>query len=94
MNKVLSRLFQPSESPGLMAEGKKFLIQSSSPDWVRRKIFLSGLCGSAVNLVLKEANHSIASSPIPSPAAQNLLPCEPALHQLKRQITDSVEQGR
>jgi hypothetical protein len=41
-----------------MLEGKEFLIQSPSPDWVRRKIFLSGLCGSAVSLVLKEANTS------------------------------------
>ena len=41
---------------GFMVEGKKFLTQSPSPDWVRRKIFLSALCDSAVNLVLKEAN--------------------------------------
>jgi hypothetical protein len=41
-----------------MVEGKQYLIQSPSPDWVRRKIFLSGLCGSAVDLVLKEANTS------------------------------------
>jgi len=39
-----------------MVEGKKFLTQSPSPDWVRRKIFLSALCDSAVNVVLKEAN--------------------------------------
>jgi hypothetical protein len=39
-----------------MVEGKKFLTQSPSPDWVRRKIFLSALCDSAVNLVLEEAN--------------------------------------
>ena len=31
-----------------MVEGKQFLIQSPSPDWVRRKIFLSDLRDSAV----------------------------------------------
>ena len=39
-----------------MVEGEKFLTQSPSPDWVRRKILLSALCDSAVNLVLEEAN--------------------------------------
>jgi hypothetical protein len=34
-----------------MVEGGQFLIQSPSPDWVRRKIFLSDLRDSAVNLV-------------------------------------------
>jgi len=37
-----------------MVEGRQFLIQSASPDWIRRKIFLSDLCVSAVNLILKE----------------------------------------
>jgi|GEM_PF-772122 len=33
-----------------MVEGRQFLIQSASPDWIRPKAFLSDLCGSAVNL--------------------------------------------
>jgi hypothetical protein len=37
-------------------EGTEFLIQSPSPDWIRRKISLSDLWGSAVNLILEEAN--------------------------------------
>ena len=37
-----------------MVEGGQFLIQSPSPDWVRRKILLSDLRDSAVNLILKE----------------------------------------
>jgi len=50
-----------------MVEGERFLIQSPSPacadeaatarrrpDWIRRKILLSELCDSAVNLILKE----------------------------------------
>jgi len=37
-----------------MVGGEQFLIQSSSPDWVRRKTLLSDLCDSAVNLILKE----------------------------------------
>ena len=37
-----------------MVEGQQFLIQSPSPDWVRRKIFLSDLRDSAVNLIFKE----------------------------------------
>jgi hypothetical protein len=37
-----------------MVEGEQFLIQSPSPDWIRRKIFLSDLRGPAVNLILKE----------------------------------------
>jgi len=41
-----------------MVEGEQFLIQSPSPDWVRRKIFLGDLRDSAVNLVLKEGNTS------------------------------------
>jgi hypothetical protein len=39
-----------------MVEGEQFLIQSPSPDWVRRKILLSDLRDSAVNLILKEGN--------------------------------------
>jgi len=31
-------------------EGMEFLLQSPSPDWSRREIFLSDLCGSAVKL--------------------------------------------
>ena len=34
-----------------MVEGEQFLIQSPSPDWVRKKIFLSHLRDSAVNLI-------------------------------------------
>ena len=41
-----------------MVEGQQFLIQSPSPDWVRRKIFLSDLRDSAVNLIFKEGNTS------------------------------------
>jgi hypothetical protein len=41
-----------------MVEGEQFLIQSPSPDWVRRNISLSDLCDSAVNLMLKEGNTS------------------------------------
>jgi hypothetical protein len=41
-----------------MVEGVQFLIQSPSPDWVRRKILLSNLRDSAVNLILKEGNTS------------------------------------
>jgi hypothetical protein len=52
-----------------MVEGEQFLIQSPSPacgpnlsagrpDWVRRKILLSDLRDSAVNLILKEGNTS------------------------------------
>jgi hypothetical protein len=37
-----------------MVEGEQFLIQSPSPDWVRRKILLSDLRDSAVNLILEE----------------------------------------
>jgi hypothetical protein len=37
-----------------MVEREQFLIQSPSPDWVRRKILLSDLRDSAVNLILKE----------------------------------------
>jgi hypothetical protein len=39
-------------------EGRRFLIQSPSlpwRDWIRRKICLCDLCGSAVNLILKQA---------------------------------------
>jgi len=37
----------------LNPEGTEFLIQSrASRDWIRRKISLSDLCGSAVNLIL------------------------------------------
>jgi hypothetical protein len=36
---------------GFNPEGKKFLIQSPSPDWIRRKIFLRDLRDSAVNLI-------------------------------------------
>ena len=36
-----------------MIEGEQFLIQSPSPDWVRKKIFLSDLRDSAVNLILE-----------------------------------------
>jgi hypothetical protein len=35
--------------------GTKFLIQSTSPDWLRINFFLCYLCASAVNLILKEA---------------------------------------
>jgi hypothetical protein len=41
-----------------MVEREQFLIQSSSPDWIRRKMFVSDLCGSAVNLILKEWAYS------------------------------------
>jgi hypothetical protein len=41
-----------------MVKGKQFLIQSPSPDWIRRKTFLSDLRASAVTLILKEKNHS------------------------------------
>jgi len=34
-----------------LVEGEQFLIQSTSPDWIRRKIFLSDLRDSAVNLI-------------------------------------------
>jgi len=37
-------------------EATEFLIQSSSPEWIRRKISLSDLCVSAVILILEEAN--------------------------------------
>jgi len=33
--------------------GMEFLIQSPSPDWIKRKTRFSVLCGSAVNLILK-----------------------------------------
>jgi hypothetical protein len=39
-----------------MVEGEQFLIQSPSPDWVRRKISLSDLRDSAVDLILEEGN--------------------------------------
>jgi hypothetical protein len=34
-----------------LVEGEQFLIQSPSPDWIRRKIFLGDLRDSAVNLI-------------------------------------------
>jgi hypothetical protein len=34
-----------------MVEGEQFLIQSPSPDWSRKRIFLSDLRDSAVNLI-------------------------------------------
>jgi hypothetical protein len=37
-----------------MVELERFLIQSPSPDWVRRKILLSDLRDSAVNLISKK----------------------------------------
>jgi hypothetical protein len=40
--------------PVSWSKGKQFLIQSPSPDWIKRKIFLSDLWGSAVNLILKK----------------------------------------
>jgi hypothetical protein len=47
---------QPLKGFDLIPEGRMFLIQSPSPDWIRRKVFLSDLCVSAVNLILKEVN--------------------------------------
>jgi len=41
-----------------MVEGEQFLIQSPPPDWIRRRIFLSDLRDSAVNLILKEGDTS------------------------------------
>jgi len=38
--------------------GEKFLIQSPSPDWIRGKIYLCDLCGSAVNLIEISCMHS------------------------------------
>ena len=39
-----------------MVEKKQFLIQSLSPDWIRREIFLSDLRGSAVNRSFLESS--------------------------------------
>ena len=39
-----------------MVEEKQFLIQSLSPDWIRRKIFLGDLCGSAVSRSFLESS--------------------------------------
>ena len=41
-----------------MVEAEQFLIQSPPPDWIRRRIFLSDLRDSAVNLILKEGDTS------------------------------------
>jgi len=39
-----------------MLEEKQCLIQSLSPDWIRREIFLSDLRGSAVNRSFLESS--------------------------------------